>query len=199
MTIQKSSKPDLIAIDVDGVLCDYALGFSKLAGLDPISTGAVRKWDWSDRLRRTRFFEARAATENAADFWSGLLPLTSIGERDMLADVAKRCALFYLTDRSVIGREALALTTKWLFFWGFPQGSVMILDKDRKVSTLTTLREEYVIRGVLEDNLETYRLMRKADLPCYLRRWPYNTASLTPDDWVVGSLAEFICRVFYNY
>ena len=171
-------KRGVVAFDIDGVLANFTLGFTRMAAL----LGLVEA-EWSNNQQKTWDFPFhvdpvwRAVDENPR-FWLDLEPLAGAHDRMMMNDLAERVQIIYATHRHGSAEQQ---TVKWLERYGFPDGPVF-LNSD-KGALYKSLGDQLL--AAIDDKPETCNL-RANGLPMFVRDALYNKDAHAPRVFSVG-------------
>lgn len=176
--------------DVDGVLADFVLHFTRLANkhfpqVRPISTGAQPSWmfatdgGWDD----TQLWDF---IRQATGWWEACPILVTPGDLEAMHEVASVRDIVYLTSRT--GRHPRTETMRWLADRDFPVGKVIV--SHDKVGEIQKLGGAW---GILEDRPDNITELKDAGVWTVARDWQYNRHVKSSDR--VSSVAEFCDRV----
>lgn len=159
-------KQGVVAFDIDGVLTDFTLGFTRMAAL----LGLV-KHEWSTDQQKTWDFDFHvdlvwAAVDANPRFWFDLDPLVTVGEIGLMNDMAEKASVIYVTGRHGTAEKQ---TTAWLERYGLPEGPVFF-DADKE-ALYRSLGKQLV--AAIDDRPVICALWGKG-LPVYTRVAPYN-------------------------
>jgi len=191
------TKP-VVVFDIDGVLCDFALGFSRLAAtifrFEPYTT--ADQVTWKDFRKRGLSYEDIGKVWNLVDhsefWWETVPPLMSqsqdIAWMTLLSQVVD---LHYVTNRSApdnVGDQ----TRRWLSKHGYPEGDVHVVSEKAQFVQNTFSN----LLGAIDDspyNIEGYATR---GLPLYVRDWQFNRDTC-PELPRVQSVKEF-CHIMID-
>jgi len=149
-----------IALDIDGVLCDFGDGVinrAKEMNLEvhfPITSRHIQKWDICDKF--TEVMEDAWLDKN---FWLNLKPINK--SRPLLIN-----PVAYITSRPI----STKVTEQWLDRWGFPPARVITVEKPtNKLRHLKQLNVDMYV-----DDLHTTIIqLRRARINAILFEAPY--------------------------
>ncbi len=166
-----------IAIDVDGVLADFVLGFGQLLrriepkDIDLFDPEFPPLWNWPEYYGWHKDTIARAWTEveNSGYFWKLLFPYATAQEdMKLLEALSHRHEIYYLTNRA--GKTAKQETEEWLSSRGITNPTVVVC---RNKGTFCKAVGVDIIVDDLPDNLlEAFGA--SLGTKCILLKRPYN-------------------------
>lgn len=193
-----------IAIDIDGVLANFNLAFSKKAldiGVNTkiIQTEEVEVWDWpTQQLDWTEkeYTDTWEALKNSYNWWMTLEPIISVGhnfedEVDFINDAILDNDIYFITHRcNTLGFNATMQSHLWLESVGIQAHNATVIASGTKGPLAAALGIDVVIDDKL-DNLWDFKL-NNVNAVC--RAWKYNTR------WSprVDSITEFIRKYIYS-
>ncbi len=175
-----------VAFDIDGVLCDFVFGFSRVASvafdkLDLYSNGAQSDWAFGGRYTSEQIEQVWDLIHASPDFWETLLPLIPFGELMQMITWAERHEVWYVTNRR---DYAVEQTGKWLTQHKLPQPD-HIVHTEKKADLL--VKEGF--DALIEDSPgNLFATVGRIPLVA-ARDWPYNREVKFPG--IVGPLKEF--------
>jgi phosphoglycolate phosphatase-like HAD superfamily hydrolase len=193
-----STEKPVVVFDLDGVLCDFALGFSRLCStmflFKPFTT--IEQVTWKDyRARGLSYDDIGRVWEKVAAsdvWWETLPPLNDALDsgRIWMDLLASHVELHYVTNRKAPANVG-SQSRRWLEKYGFPAGEVHVVSE----------KAEYVrdnfgdrLRGAIDDSPYNIRGYAKLGLPLYVREWRFNQG-IHPELPRVGSVKEFCTKM----
>lgn len=173
-----------VVFDVDGVLADFALHFTRLAHkhfphVAVGSAGAQNTWLFAhDETFNDQLWDF---IKTATGWWETCPLLATPGDIEAMHDIKNR-DIVYLTSR--VGRHPRQATMNWLADHDFPVGKVIV--SHDKVDEVKKLGGAW---GILEDCPDNMNELMAAGIWTVARDWPYNRHVKVSDR--VSSVAEF--------
>ena len=191
-----STRP-VVVFDLDGVLVDFALGFSRLCAtmylFTPYSTAEQNTWK-DFRTRGLAYDEIGRVWDKVAAsefWWETLPPLNDARDSgriwmNLLSEFAE---LHYVTNRKApanVGTQS----RRWLEKHEFPEGEVHVVTEKAEY-----VRDNFGDRlwGAIDDSPYNIRGYAKLGLPLYVREWRFNQ-DIHPELPRVSGVKEF-CKL----
>lgn len=138
----------VVMFDVDGVLADFVLGFTRLAhelsnGMTPVFSHTDScQWDFDPAIfSRDLVGAVWTRIRSDSSFWSSLPLLASELDLQRIARLLRDVDGYFVTNRS--GVDPRGQTMLWLRYYGIPAPTVLI--SDRKAEIAAGLRADYSI------------------------------------------------------
>lgn len=124
-----------IMMDIDGVLADFVLGYTKVAAElgaknCPWPTPVNQSWQFYDIEEPIRKAAFRETDKRGARFWANLEPLASREEFAILNQLADDHEVYYVTARyGAPAMEIVRATRSWLRAQGIAHPTVILSNK----------------------------------------------------------------------
>lgn len=184
----KTIKPTVV-FDIDGVLANFALGFTRLAkemGLTDtvVENGEQMSWNFPFHVD-----SVWSRVDSTYNFWEALQPFVDEDDMDAMHALAQEAHVMYVTGRN--GEAAERQTHNWLNEWDFPEGPVFFVPRKSDKEEVI-LPNRYQLIGVLDDKPSILESLAAENIPVVARDWPYNRSVPVPR---VSSVAEFVERL----
>lgn len=187
----------VVAFDVDGVLADQVLGFTRLAhrmfGTPVFGPGWMPVYPFAnERCRLDEGQEAAVWEEigRSPDFWTGLTSCITPADKAAVWKLFRHFEVVYVTDR--FGVDPKGQTFDWLSRQGLPAADLVYLSREHKDGKVGWVRELGAV-AALDDSPEVLNVLWSYRVCIvYKRVWQYNQHSPgTP----VHSVDEFCHRL----
>ena len=170
----------MIACDMDGIITNFSLGFSKVVnsltnGRAPLVTSydQVKSWQWKPWYWKEGF--TNKLNEKAWDwihasptFWRDLEPLFP-DDMAYLASIARTEPVVFMTRREGLG--AWEQTVLWLQNHGIEEPLVV---RVRSGEEKWELCQRMGIQVLIDDNPKTLEAAKEAGMDVVTVSWPYN-------------------------
>jgi len=188
-----------IGFDVDGVLANFNLSFSKLCQemygtplVEDISI--IKDWDWDKwyPLTKDKIHKVWEKIKTREMWWCHLEPLVSGEVFKRINALCVHNNVYFITSRAPAGKMSLQTqTANWLGYHGIECPAV--IPSNKKAGVCDALD----IRYMIEDNFDNFKsiLNYSSDTTCYLLKRPYNRiGQLSPNyGWAeVNTVEEYL-------
>lgn len=186
----------MIACDVDGVITDFALGFSQVVqrltdGRAPLVTSykEIKAWEWPSWYWPEGFSEelneqAWAEIFKSNSFWRDLEPLFP-ADLPYLQDSANGVPLVFLTRRD--GMNPWGQTADWFRDYGIDEPLVVRLRSGEEKHDVC---RRMGINAMIEDAPRYTEMALNDGMSVVLMSWPYNSHLSHPNLHRAYSLRE---------
>ncbi len=173
-------KPKIIMFDIDGVLADFVLGFTALAGnkfkVKPTSHSETFDWHMTGIMTKDQVDDTLDEVRKSADFWRNL-PLA----RDVTPDDLGRIQhlnelhrVYFVTSRIESG-NTLQQTRWWFFRQGITPPNVIMSSKKGEVAK--SIKADYSIDDKWDNAHCIHWISDNPQTKSYLIDRPYNHVS----------------------
>ena len=173
-------KPKVIMFDIDGVLADFVLGFTALAGnkfdVKPASHSETQDWHLTNLMTREQMIETLGEVSRSSDFWRNL-PLARDVTPDDLGRIQRLNELhrvYFVTSRIESG-NTLQQTRWWFFQQGITPPNVIMSSKKGEIARV--LRADYSIEDKWDNAHCIHWMSDNPQTKSYLIDRPYNHVS----------------------
>ncbi len=187
-----------IVFDMDGVLADWASGFTSLAaqlypnaGIEIVSHNKIAHWDRVSNLTEEQFTETWERARESRVFWRGLPRLVSYDTFEAIAVLTRRGHIVYFAT-SRTGQDAYNQTSLWLKYFGILHASIVVTH--RKGEFCKVVDANYYIDDKSE-NCDCVAWITDGRTKPFVLTRPYNSGELAPHSSKVGrvsSVEEFL-------
>jgi uncharacterized HAD superfamily protein len=179
----------IVACDVDGVLADFILAFTKLAhslfGTPITRTVDHLSWDKFPGLTDDDVFETWEAIQESSEFWLGLEPLVGPDVFSRIDQIERRGGrVYFVTARS--GEYAKQQTEQWLRTFGITNPTVIVT-----TSKAETARVVGATHAIDDKAGNAVAIQYMSTAKSYLLDRPYNRF----DNSVVGTKIRRVMTV----
>ena len=189
-----------VGLDMDGVLCNFAKGFSQLAAdlfqIPKCDSRQIFSWDWTITLPISNE-DVNVLWKDIAhhpNWWFELDPLWTFDEYRLLQYLVFKHDVFILTSRPSGIPDPKTQTLKWLLQHGLEK-VVDVYITSRKAQMAKELALEYFI----DDYPNTCLLVHREGIPqVFLLERKYNSPIITPPYKITRSLEEFLSLILYR-
>lgn len=185
----------LIAVDLDGVVCNWASGFSRLANsLDSraplVIDNQCPEWEWKNwygmpdlsRSERVHLIEETwRRVKASSDFWYNAISPLFPQDMPYLSELSRRLPVIFMTRRD--GRDAWGQSVRWLQTYGVPEPLVYCVRRGEEKGDLCL---KMGIDFIIEDSPKYAPELLASGVNVVLIEWPYNKEfreSYEGDDW----------------
>ena len=127
-------KQKTIIFDVDGVLADFVLGFTREIGAEQPwgERQNAGNWNFIDKFEKQRVEDAWSRIRNNPQWWINLPPLEDYATYQRIARLQLDHQVLFVTARS--GINAQWQTQRWLRLQGIMNANVVVADKKGDVA-----------------------------------------------------------------
>lgn len=194
----------VVVFDIDGVLADFAYGFSSRAVsrgwmTRPNFNEEIQAWSWVDTgaLTKEQVSKLWKEIDQSPEFWRSLRPLFPEHCVQQLWALKEEFDIefFYVTGRSE-GRDndTRQQTLDWLRVYGLPDYINLYMNND-KSQVLNVLSSNHEILSAIEDNPKNISSLRVNGWPVVQMVYPYNEIAAHVDVPRVHSLGQYIAML----
>ena len=181
-------------VDIDGVLADFILGFTKLAAIKhpdiPVYSALQQKsWDGFAGMSETQITQTWERVLKSPNFWQDLPTLASPATFTWLNKLNLQAQVYFATNR--VGKDPLYQTKQWLQSHGIFEPNVVVTK--RKGEFCRVVNATYAIDDKADNASAIAWLSEREGYPArtipFLLTRPYNQY----DERMVGS--KYVMRV----
>ncbi len=190
----------VVVFDIDGVLADFAYGFSSHAvsrgWMDrPNFNEEILTWNWHpDTLTKGQVNDLWREVDHSTIFWQNLPPLFPQHHIQQLHALKEEFDLefWYVTGRSEgKDNQTRKQTLRWLWQYKLPDSENLLMNNN-KSQVLLQLSANHEIVSVIEDNPKNIQDLWLNGWPVVQMVYPYNELASEDDIPRVHSLGEYI-------
>lgn len=178
----------MIGLDLDGVLSEFCLPFTRIArevgvwGNSPYSTVMQAMWNFDFNVS-----PVWKRIDGTLNWWMTLPPLVSPAEVAQINRViAQQGVAFITTRRTTKGFPVERQSRLWLQSVGIPAGGCPVVTTDDKGATCRDLG----VTVMLDDKPKNLHAIANAGVIAVARTWLYNTSYPGPHAASVGDFLE---------